>query len=120
MLALGIAAMAALSLPSMAVPSGTFEFCGYTVEIVPDDPECPGISGTIKVDGSSEYAEVHLEGTYVTDMTNTPPTLTVQVWGTIATPDATYDVDKTFVFEPKTRRQVWKTIVAWIESIIAC
>lgn len=108
----------ALALPALAVSPGSMDYCGYTITITPDDPEHPGQSGTITVVSTTDAADVNLAGTYVTS-DGRPPTLTVSLAGTITTVDAVYEVDRTFVFEPKTKRMVWKQIVAWIESIIA-
>ncbi len=107
--------VAALAAPAMALTQGTFEYAGYTITVTPADEEHPGQAGTITMTNAD--GTVDLAGTYVTSAER-PPTLTVDLAGTITTAEGTIEVSRTFTFEPRTQRMVWKQIVAWIESLI--
>lgn len=124
LLILSIAMLTGLALPSlgMGLGLGTFTYCGYTITITPTDPDHPGQAGTIAIDatfGDGEDATVvNLDGTYLqTD--DRPPTLIIELSGTIQTPEGTTNVDDTWTFAPREKKMVWKTIIAWVESLIA-
>ncbi len=110
--------IAAISAPVSAAKKATFKYCGYTITIIPDDPHNAGKSGTLVMETSSDYANVYLSGTY--EVTDTrPPNLVINLTGTITAADATYSVEKRFVFKQKSQRLAWRRIIAWVETIIA-
>jgi len=115
---LAVIALTLASLPLMALNSGTWECMGYTIVVTPDDPEDPNAAGSISITKSDEYADVAVEGRYSREGVKQPTTV-VHVWGTITTPDAVTQVDRTFSFKPGPQKTVWKTIVSWLESQIA-
>ncbi len=106
------------TLPLLALQAGTWECMGYTIVVTPDDPNDPDAAGSISITKSDEYADVAIEGRYAKEGKKQPAT-TVEIWGTITTPDAVTEVDRTFTFKPGPQKSVWKTVVSWIESQIA-
>lgn len=115
---LAVMALTLAALPLLALNSGTWECMGYTIVVTPDDPEDPNAAGSITITKSDEYADVAVEGRYTREGVKQPITV-VHVWGTITTPDAVTEVDRTFSFKPGPHKSVWKTIVCWLESEIA-
>lgn len=108
----------AVTLPASAMQKGTFQYGDYTITVVPYDPSHPGHGGSFTITSSTDAAIVNLSGEYTT--TSRPaPTLSVYLAGTIETPDGIYDVEKTWVFVPRDTHNVWRTVVAWIDSVIA-
>jgi hypothetical protein len=114
--ALVLGVLTAAVVPACALQFDRFTYCGYTVTVTPDDPEQPCLSGTITI--VNDEGTVNLEGTYEVTSTR-PPTLTVSLMGTIDGPEGTQVVEREFTFEPRTKRMVWKSIIAWIESLLA-
>jgi hypothetical protein len=107
--------MVAAILPVSALTQGAFDYAGYTITVTPDDLEHPGQAGTITITNAD--GSVDLAGTYA--MTeNRPPTLVIDLAGTVTTAEGVMDVERTFTFEPQTKKMVWRQVVAWIESLI--
>ena len=102
----------------MALQVGTWECMGYTITITPEDPEDPQKSGTILIVKSDDYATVEASGTYLRDGVKQPST-TVDITATITTPDGVTTASRTFTFGPGPKKTVWKTILCWLESLIA-
>jgi hypothetical protein len=115
---LAVFALTLAALPLLALQAGTWECMGYTFVVTPDDPNDPDAAGSISITKSDEYADVAIEGRYAKEGKKQPVT-TVNIWGTIATPDAVTEVDRTFTFKPGPKKSVWNTVVSWIESQIA-
>lgn len=105
----------AFAVPAMALTQGTFEYGGYTITVTPADDEHPGQAGTVTITNAD--GTVDLAGTYTTTAER-PPTLAVDLSGTVTTAEGTISVQRTFTFEPRAKRMVWRQIVAWIESLI--
>lgn len=118
LIGLAVALLALSAGQLLALQTGTWECMGYTITIVPDDPDNPNLSGTISITKSDDYAEVNIAGTYVR-AEGKRPALNVSVAGTITTPDGVIEVARDFTFEPGPKKTVWKTIISWIESQIA-
>lgn len=113
-----VVALLALSAGQLlALQTGTWTCMGYTITIIPDDPDNPNLSGTIQIVKSDDYADVNLSGTYLREDGRRPATV-VSIAGTITTPDGTIDVAREFTFSPGPQKTVWKTIISWIESQI--
>ncbi len=115
---IAVLVMGAIVLPVSAMQKGTFEYGGYTITVVPYDPAHPGHGGSFTITGESEAAIVNLAGEYLTT-TRPQPVLSVSVAGTIETPDAILNVEKEWVMVPRETHNVWRTVVAWIDSLIA-
>jgi|GEM_PF-1361799 len=111
-------ALTVAALPLLALQDGTWECMGYTIVVTPDDPNDPDAAGSISITKSDEYADVAIEGRYTKEGKKQPNT-TVEIWGTITTPDAVTEVERTFTFKPGPKKSVWNTVVSWIESQIA-
>lgn len=103
---------------AFALQTGTWDCMGYTITITPDDPDNPNLSGTILITKSDDAADVNVAGTYVRSEGKRPAT-TVDVAGTITTPDGVIEIARVFTFQPGPQKTVWKSIISWIESSIA-
>jgi len=113
-----VVALLALSATALlALQTGTWTCMGYTITVTPDDPEDPSLSGTIEIIKSDDYADVYVTGTYWKD-TGKKPATTVDISGTITTPDGEFLVAREFKFLPGPQKTVWKTILSWLESQI--
>jgi len=115
---IAVVLLVVVALPVSAMQKGTFDYGGYTITVVPYNPSHPGWGGSITITSVTDAAIVNLSGEYTT--TNRPaPTLSVYLAGTIETPDGIYDAERAWVFVPRDTHNVWRVVVAWIDSEIA-
>lgn len=110
--------VAAAAGPASAMKKGTFQYGDYTITVVPYDPAHPGHGGSITITSETDAAIVNLSGEYTT--TERPaPVLSVYLAGTIETPDGVFEVEKSWTLVPRDTHNVWRIVVAWIDSLIA-
>ncbi len=106
------------AMPASAMKKGTFQYGDYTITVVPYDPAHPGHGGSITISSVTDAAAVSLSGEYTT--TERPaPVLSVYLAGTIETPDGVFEVQKSWTLAPRDTHNVWRIVVAWIDSLIA-
>lgn len=113
-----ICVLAMLAVPAAAMKKGTFQYGDYTITVVPYSSANPGHGGSITIVGENDLATVYLEGEYTTTA-RPAPVLSVELAGTIETPEGVNEVYRLWVFEPRETHMVWKVVVAWIDSLIA-
>lgn len=113
-----ICVFAMLAVPAVAMKKGTFQYGDYTITVVPYNSAYPGHGGSITIVGENDLASVYLEGEYTTTA-RPAPVLSVELAGTVETPEGINQVYRLWVFEPRETHMVWKVVVAWIDSLIA-